>query len=244
MLADPVAPLTQILEPLLRDSGLSLGSWLRAWARVAPALVLVPIFGGSALPAPARAGLGLALALGVAPALGPATGAATALPLELLREVLHGLPVAIGAALLIHSALMAGGAIDDLRGARESSHLPPFDDQQSPLGILFGLLVASAVLQSGGAARLVAALVQPATEANSLLVIARQLSGTIGVAVAVVAPIVAAAVITSLAEALIARAAAPAHVSALLAPLRSIIVLVVAAFALDRIVELLMLTSR
>jgi flagellar biosynthesis protein FliR len=243
MLAEPAALLAELFEPLLAGLGFSLGSWLRGWARVAPALVLVPIFGGSALPAPVRAALGAALALGIAPALRPASGAALPLPLELLQEVARGLPVAIGAAILIHTALMAGGAIDDLRGARETSQLSIFDDPHTPFGVVLGLLVAIGVLESGGAARLVAALAEPARAQGSLAVIAQQLSGAVGVAVAVAAPVAAATIVVSAAEALIARAASPAHVSALLSPLRSILVLAVAALALDRMAELLVATA-
>jgi flagellar biosynthetic protein FliR len=240
MPADPAALLAEVLENLFGGLGFSWPSWLRAWARVGPALVLVPIFGGAALPTPARAGLAAALALGIAPALRPVGDAKLPLSLDLLQEAARGLPVAIGAAILIHTALMAGGAIDDLRGARETSKLPLFDDPQTPFGVVLGLLVAIAVLESGGAARLVAALADPAPKSSSLAVIAQQLGGAIGVAIAVASPVAAAAVIVSVAEALVTRAAAPAHVSSLVSSLRAILVLGVAGLALDRILLVLL----
>jgi type III secretory pathway component EscT len=140
---------------------------------------------------------------------------------------------------------MAGGAIDDLRGARETAALPVFEGEHTPFGAVLGLLVAIALLESGGAARLVAALAVETPAASSLTVIVGQLSASVSMAVAVAAPVAAAAVVVSVAEALIARAAAPAHVSALLAPLRGVALLAVAALALDRIAEVLvMLASR
>jgi type III secretory pathway component EscT len=109
---------------------------------------------------------------------------------------------------------------------------------------VLGLLVAIALLESGGAARLVSALATEASANGSLMVIVGQLSAAVSMAVAVAAPVAAAAVVVSVAEALVARAAAPAHVSSLLAPLRSVALLAVAALALDRIAEVLILASR
>jgi flagellar biosynthesis protein FliR len=242
----PTAPsdLADLLRALLAGVSADFAGWLRAWARVTPSLVLVPAFGGAALPAPTRAGLGFALAVAIAPALRPVQAGSLSLALELLKEAARGLPVAIGAAVLIHTALMAGGAMDDLRGGRESAVLPTFEGEHTPLGAVLGLLVSIALLESGGAARLVSALAREVPESGSLDAIVAQLSAAVGVAVAVAAPVAAAAVIVSVAEALIARAAAPAHVSALLAPLRGVVLLAVAALALDRIASLLVLSVR
>jgi hypothetical protein len=59
------------------------------------------------------------------------------------------------------------------------------------------------------------------------------------VALAIAAPVLAASIVVELASALIARAATPAFIQPLLAPLRSLVLLAVAALALDRMVELL-----
>ena len=103
----------------LLQSGADVRAWLVAWSRVSPTLALVPIFGGSALPAPARAGLGFALAVAIVPALRP-VAETLPLPLAMLAEAARALPIAIGAAVLVHVALMVGGTIDDLRGARSA----------------------------------------------------------------------------------------------------------------------------
>lgn len=239
MAPSPPTELAELLNTLLGSASADFGAWLRAWARITPTLVLVPAFGGAALPAPTRAGLGFALALAIAPALRPVQTASSGLVLELLREAARGLPVAVGAALLVHTALMAGGAIDDLRGARDSASLPIFETEHTAFGAVLGLLVAIALLESGGAARLVSALATETPTGGSLTVIVTQLSAAVSMAVAVAAPVAAAAIVVSVAEALVARAAAPAHVSALLAPLRSVALLAVAALALDRIAEVL-----
>jgi flagellar biosynthetic protein FliR len=233
----------ELLGTLLAAMTGDVGGWLRAWARVSPLLTLVPIFGGSALPAATRAGLGAALALAIAPALRPVGSQAFPLPLELAAEAARGLPVALGAALLIHAALMAGGAMDDLRGGRESSSLPVFDSEHTPLGALLAMLVTILLLESGGASRLVATLAQPVLAPTSLAVIVSQIAAVVSTAVAVAAPVAAVSLLSSVVEALLARAASPAHVSALLAPLRTVVVLAIAALALDRMVALLALSS-
>jgi hypothetical protein len=65
------------------------------------------------------------------------------------------------------------------------------------------------------------------------------LTHAIEVAVAVAAPLVGASIVLELANALIARAASPAFILPLLAPIRSVALLAVAALLLDRMLELL-----
>jgi type III secretory pathway component EscT len=230
----PDNSLFEVLSTLLSATVGDLHSWLRAWARVAPAVFLVPIFGGSALPLPARAGLSAALAVSIAPALRPLAPDSLPLPLSLLMEAARGAPIAIGAALLVHTALMAGGAIDDLRGGRETSALPTFDGSQTPLGALFGLLIAIGLLESGAASKLVQALCVEPLNDPSLVWIVQRLATTVSLAVAVIAPVLGASFLVSAFEALLARAAAPAHITAITAPLRALLLLGVAAVALDR----------
>jgi type III secretory pathway component EscT len=229
------------LDSVFAELGLELEAWLRAWARVMPALVLVPGFGGSALPAPARAGLGISLAVAIAPALAPRGPGSLPFALELAREAALGLPVALSAALLVYVALMAGGVLDDLRGGREGVTLPVFEGTATPLGALLGLLVIVAFHQMGGPARVVAALAVPVPEASSLAFVMGELARSVGLAVAAATPVIVAAIVLSVAEALVARAATPAHIAGLLAPLRGVALLAVVALVLDRIVEFLVL---
>ena len=238
-LAPPHLDPAQILEPLLATLGVDLRGWALAWARVTPALTLLPAFGLNALPAQTRAALGLALAVSIAPALQPAQLSAP-FAVALLLEVVRGLPVALAAAGALWAAGMAGGLTDNIRGARETQALPIVDEETSPLGALLSLLVALVFLEGGGAARVTAALASnPAVSHGALWQVALGLTHAVELALAVAAPVVAVSIVLELANALIARSATPAHVVALLAPLRSILILITFALLFERMATLL-----
>jgi type III secretory pathway component EscT len=114
------------------------------------------------------------------------------------------------------------------------------DDGSSPLGALLSLLVALVFLEGGGAARVIAALsTSPAVSHGTVWQIAFGLTHAVELALAVAAPVVAVSIVLELANALIARAATPAHVVALLAPLRSVLILVCFALLFERMANLL-----
>jgi flagellar biosynthetic protein FliR len=235
----PLIDPAQILQPALATLGVDLRGWALAWARVTPALTLVPAFGLNALPAPTRAALGLALAVSIAPSLAPAQLSAP-FAVALLFEAARGLPVALAAAGALWAAGMAGGLTDNIRGARETQALPVVDEDTTPLGALLSLLVALLFLESGGAARVAAALASNATVSHGVLwQVALGLTHSVELALAVAAPVVAVSIVVEVANALIARAATPAHISALLAPLRSILILVAFALLFERMTTLL-----
>jgi flagellar biosynthetic protein FliR len=236
--------LTHILEALRVLFGGDLAPWLLAWARVAPLLIVVPAFGAAAVPAAARAGLGVALAAAIAPSIQPLPPNALPLGFELLRQAALGVPVALGAAVLVYAAVMAGGAIDDLRGARETTSMSVFEGPTTSSGTLLGLLVLILFLELGGAARVVAALTHLDREGPTLHEVAQQLAGSIEIALAVAAPLAAAAIVLGVAEGLIARASVPAHVSALLSPLRGVALLALFALLLDRILAVFAVSLR
>src|SRR6187551_2725793 len=168
LLAPPHLDPAQILQPLLAGLGGDLRGWALAWARVTPALTLLPALGLSALPAQTRAALGLALAVSIAPSLQPAQLEAP-FAVALLLEAARGLPVALAASGALWAAGMAGGLIDNIRGARETQALPVVDEETSPLGALLSLLVALVFLEGGGAARVAAALSENATVSHGTL---------------------------------------------------------------------------
>ena len=231
------------MQPLLATLGVDLRGWALAWARVSPALTLVPAFGLNALPAQTRAALGLALAVSIAPSLRPEQLSAP-LGVALILEAARGLPVALAAAGALWAAGMAGGLADNLRGARETQTLPVLDEDVSPLGALLSLLVALIFLEGGGAARVAAALTSNVTISYGVLwQVTVGLTHSIELALAVAAPIVAVSIIAELANALIARSATPAHVVALLAPLRSVLILVAFALLFERMASLLALVA-
>jgi type III secretory pathway component EscT len=238
----PVQPLidpAQILPQTLASLAVDLRGWALAWARVTPALTLVPAFGLTALPGQSRAALGLALAVSIAPALQPAQ---LSLPfgVALLVEAARGLPIALSAAGVLWAAGMAGGLTDNLRGARETQALPVVDADVSPLGALLSLLVALLFLEGGGAARVVAALTAPPVPSRAMLwQVAAGLSHSVELALAVASPLVAVSIVLELSNALLARSATPAHISALLAPLRSVLILVAFALLFEHVTSLL-----
>lgn len=228
-----------ILPSVLAGGEAQLRGWALAWARVSPALTLVPAFGLTGLPAQSRAALGLALAVSIAPALTPVSVSAP-FGVSLLLEAARGLPVALAAAGVLWAAGMAGGLADNLRGARETQALPLVDSETTPLGALLSILVALVFLEGGGAARVVAALATDRELSHGTLwQVASGLTHAIELALAVAAPIVAVSIVVELSNALLARAATPAAVSSMLAPLRSIVILVAFALLFERMATLL-----
>lgn len=218
-----------------------------AWARFAPTLAIVPAFGLRALPAPARGVLGVALAAGIYPALAPIVAERASAPWVLLalEQIVLGVPVALAAAVPLWAATMAGGLVDSLRGAQEGAGVAVVEGSRaSPLGVLLSLLASVVFLSTGGPARVAASLATTTLDGHPLLAAARTLVAGIGLAVAIGAPLLAAAIVLEIAFALIARAASPAQVHALLAPVRALGLLAIVAIVLERLAALLALAVR
>jgi flagellar biosynthetic protein FliR len=221
---------------VLARSGIDLAPLGLGWARAMPSVALIPAFGLRALPAPARAVLGLALAACIFPAVAPVDpGSSVPWPLLVLGEVARGLPVAIAAAVPLWAATMAGGVADALRGSQEMPASPTVEGPATPLGVLLSLLASAIFLSTGGPSRVATALALRPVGAHPVLAAAEDLASGIGVAVAIGGPLLAAAVVVEVAAAIVARAAAPAQVHALLAPLRALGTLAVMAVVLDRL---------
>jgi type III secretory pathway component EscT len=228
------------------DAGVDLAALGLAWARVAPTVALVPAFGLRALPVPVRGVLGLALAAAIFPALVPATASAAAArfaaapwPLLAIEEIVRGLPIALAAAVPLWAATMAGGVVDTLRGAQDTLTVPTLEGRATLLGVPLALLAGAIFLASGAPSRVVSALATRELPAHPVLAAARDLTSGITLAVAVGGPLLAAAIVLEIAAALVARAATPAQIHALLAPLRALALLFVMALVLDRIAAVL-----
>jgi len=234
--------LLQELVTTVERGGVDLRGLGLAWARVTPSVALIPAFGLRALPAPARAVLAIALALSVAPALAAVPDSGLPWPVALGVEVAKGVPIALVASISMWVAGMAGGAVDDLRGGRSSLELPHVERGTTPMGALLALLTALAFLESGGPARVAALLARPDLAfAGPLGRAAENLAGGIQLAVAVAMPVLVASVVLEVAGALVARAASPAFIQPLLAPLRSLLLLGIAALVMERMLELVTL---
>jgi type III secretory pathway component EscT len=241
----PEPSLLAAISAVFAENGVDPRAWALGLARATPAVTLVPAFGLTAVPPQTRLVLGLGLGLCLAPALSGQVSAEGGLLLALGREALFGLPVALLASLSIYVAAMAGGLVDDLRGARESVTLPSLPEQLPPVAALFALLSSMAFLETGGAARVVSALSTPLLSARfTWPAVAQAFAGSIELAFAIAAPLVVASVLLETGSALVARAATPAFIGPVLAPLKSVVVLGVLALIFERIAELLVVLSR
>jgi type III secretory pathway component EscT len=199
----------------------------------------------SAVPVQTRLTLGLALGLCIAPALSAEVVAGGPFALALAREAFVGLPVALLASLSVYVASMAGGLVDDLRGGRESVTLPALPEASPPIAVLFALLAAIAFLETGGAARVASALSSPLLSARfSWSSVSWALVGSVELAFAIAAPLAVASVLLEVASALLARAASPAFIGPVLAPLKSVAMLGILALVFERIAALLALMAR
>jgi flagellar biosynthetic protein FliR len=244
-----VPSLLSTVADALTRSGFDLAAVGLAWARAAPAVAIVPAFGLRALPTPARAVIALALALTVFPALAPlhwpghgaALASGTGWPLAALGEMALGLPVAVAAAVPLWAATMAGGVGDALRGGatQGSPSAPTVEGGATPLGVPLSILASAIFLASGGPARIALALATSVPEGHPVLAAVKDLTAGITLAVAIAGPLLAASVVIEVAGALVARAASPAQLHLLLAPLRALGLLVMLALSLERMAVVL-----
>jgi type III secretory pathway component EscT len=243
-----VPPQPSILDALagaFASSGVDPRAWALGFARAIPTVTLVPAFGLSAVPVQTRLVLGLSLGLCLAPALAARADTAGWLVVAIGREALVGLPVALMAAFVTYVAAMAGGLVDDLRGTKESVTLPALPEQLPPVAVLFALLSTIAFLETGGAARVASALSSPLLAARfSWPALAQAFAASVELAFAIAAPLAVACVLLEIGSALIARAATPAFVGPVLAPLKSVLLLGVLALVFERIAELLAIVAR
>lgn len=239
MVAVPSESFIVVIEQAFRERGVNLARVGLAWARASPAVMIVPAFGLKALPATARIVLAVALAAAIFPALPPVTREMGPYWVALLGEAIRGLPIALAAAIPLWAATMAGGVADTLRGSNETRSAPTLEGDATPMAIALSLLAGEMFLVSGGVSRVAAALAKPVMMDHPMLVVADDLAGGIGIAVAIGAPLLAASIVIEVAGALIARAATPAQLHQLLAPLRALALLAVFAVALQRMSEVL-----
>jgi type III secretory pathway component EscT len=236
-----VAPtsLIALVDAAFREKGVDLARVAMAWARATPVVTIVPAFGLKALPPGSRAVLALALAASIFPALPPVTSPGSSVWVGLLGQVAAGVPVALAAAIPLWAATMAGGVADALRGSSGTVDAPTVEGSATPMGAAFSLLACSMFFATGGPARVATALIAPAAELAPALRGAADLTNGITIAVALGAPLLAASVVVEVAAALVARAATPAQLHLLLAPLRALALLGVLALVFGRMSEVL-----
>ena len=236
--------LLNVVAESFRDAGVDLAALGLAWARVTPTIVLVPAFGLRALPAAARGVLGVMLALCIYPAVQPAHLADAPWSVLLVSEVMTGLPVAIATATVLWAVTMVGGMLDNLRGAQDAVQVPVIDGRTTPMSVPFALLASVVFLSTGGPARVAHALATAPIPDHPILSAVGALTSAIALAVSIGAPLLVASLVIEVTAAVIARAASPAQVHALLAPMRTMGLLVVCGVVLDRIAQLVAIAVR
>jgi flagellar biosynthesis protein FliR len=228
------------VDKLFRASGVDLTGLGLAWARALPVVTLVPAFGLRALPPSARAVLGLVLGLVIAPAASPSPLEPQLMfPVALLIEVLRGLPIALSAALPLWAATQAGGLIDNLRGASGEANYPLLEGRVSPLGVMYGVLAGSLFLAQGGPAHVTQLLMTSTYAPGLLLTVVQQVTRGVDLSVAIAAPMLGGSVLVEVATALMGRAANPTQLSAVIAPIKSVVLLGLVALTLERVTAFL-----
>jgi flagellar biosynthetic protein FliR len=236
------------LDALLRELDAGRGTlvgWAIAWARVLPALFVVPAFGLGLLPASLRVAMALAFAVGIAPALHPTDVELTApWPAVLVAEALRGVPIALTAAVALWVASFAGGVVDRSGRATRLAVIDGPGAQLTPLSTLFGLLAAVVFLSNGSAARLVARLSEAGPFTSSALGRAAfDVATGIGLGASIGVPVLIAALALDVAVGIVARERSALSFEALYPPLRTAVVLIATAALLDRMLEAVFLLS-
>jgi type III secretory pathway component EscT len=184
------------------------------------------------------------MALGLAACVAPAVERAADFPtvpwlLAAVAEMARGIPVALAAAVPLWAATMAGGIADATRGSQDTTSAATVEGRATPLGVPLSLLACALFLATGGPARIAEALAFRLPGAEGLQASAADLVAGIGLAVALGGPLLAAGVVVDVAAALIARAASPAQVHALLVPLRALALLAVFGLVFARMAGVL-----
>jgi type III secretory pathway component EscT len=230
--------IAEATSALVAQLGGHAGAWALGAMRVVPTVALVPVFSLRGWHPALRAALGIGLAACVVPQVqGVAVaGASTAILSRALLELLRGLPVAVAAAALLSVFTMTGSLADTLRGRDDSIESPFGENRSTSLSLAFSLVGAVLFFRWGGPSTLAQALIDAPMAGLSLGEdIVRTLVRAVTVTVAIGSPLIVAAIVVEVAFALIARAASPAPLAAVMAPVRSLIFLVGLGLLSERI---------
>lgn len=232
-------PWQAVIDAALREltaAGIDATGWALGAARATPSVLLIPAFGLRALPVPSRILIALALMASSAPTLGTLPAGEPWI-LALPRELLRGLPVAVGAATTLWTASMAGNLLDTLLARPPATvDLAGTDGQSSHFGALLSLGASISFFALGGPARLAAALAeqQPAFE-QTLRSVALGLARGIGVAILLGAPLIVLSAFFDLFHAIVTRASRGLPMSSIVVPGRTLVLLASLALLLERV---------
>jgi type III secretory pathway component EscT len=222
--------------PTLEGLVLEVAPWARAFARVLPTATLVPALAIRGAPAPLRGAIAIALSAPIAAAF-PWSGTGS-LAIQLLADAIAGIPLAIAIATPLWMATHVGAIADLMRGQPEANVAPPpaTEGARGPLGMLAGLLAASAWIASGGVARALVLLQRvtperPGVAAYALA--ARALTDGLRLSIALAAGVLIAAVALEAAILAIGRAASPIPVQPIAMLARPIVAVLALALSIE-----------
>jgi type III secretory pathway component EscT len=221
-------PLGTTPEHLLRQ--------LLLTARALPLIVLVPVFALRGAPLPFKLAMAFALVATVLPTGLEGIMPSEPWPLLIAREIVAGLPIAVGAAALLWAATMAGDLVADSFQDVGVTAFDALPGARSSLGVLFALLGATGFIELGGPARLLRALaaspppvgvsfVSTLGSQQWWLQVVTQVLGAIDLALAIAGPLLAVSFVSQVAVALTMRAWLPLSLGPALPALRAVIVL-------------------
>jgi flagellar biosynthesis protein FliR len=218
------------------------GGLARGFFRLLPTVFVVPAFGLRGVPIQVRASMALVLAFAVAPAISTQGVEPGGLAVTLFVDVLRGLPLALASALPLWAGTMAGGLFDELRGPSADVKLAPTPDAHSPSAVLLSLLGGFFFFAAGGPSTMVRAIVRADVDANVVTRTVSTLAAGASIALVVAGPLLAAAILSTAAGAMVARS--PFFAARAVVPsLRAVAMLAFFAVALERVATLLALVT-
>lgn len=228
---------------MLSQAGVDAVAWVLALATVAPLALLIPGIGFGWWPLSSRLAFGACLGVGVFPLIQTAPETANIhtgqdLVVAAAQHALNGVPVVLGAAILLWATAMAAGVYDwGLAG--EAGVGTPASGALPNGGLQFLLPLCSLIifLELHGPVRLAAALIRASElkDAGILQYVASQLLASIELAVGIAAPILVVVFATEVALG-VARGASGQQRAAW-GTLRPLIVLILCALVLSRVLE-------
>ncbi|MEK6609257.1 MAG: flagellar biosynthetic protein FliR [Myxococcota bacterium] len=222
------------MSALVGDQTLIVGALV--FARIGPALAVVPALGGRLVPGPAKVAASLAIAALIAPLIAAGTGAAAtaAGPVGIfaiaLREALIGFALGLIASVGLLAAEAAGRLAD--------TALWPSSREDGPLARLYLLLAAALFFAVSGHRTVLRALAGSyealplgaglASTAGFVDATVRATGGLIAAAIGLAAPVIVALLLADLATGAIGRFVPRANAALLALPARALLAIVAA----------------
>jgi hypothetical protein len=136
----------------------------------------------------------------------------------------------------VWAATVTGGVADLASGVRSGRAAPAFGTPTPSLAALFGLLASAVFLEQGGATSVAALLSAPAPD-GVLARAALDLAAGIDTGAILAVPLVAVALSVEIVSAVAAREHTAFASHAVVAPLRTLVVLIATAAVFDRLAE-------